>query len=85
MRYQLNPATDQTFVEADLAGDSGNLYPDFEIVIQGLMPLTAANFALTPTQSVTDLANGAALTETKVQTPAGAPTEYAYSNVAGAN
>jgi hypothetical protein len=85
VRYQLNPATDQTFVEADLAGDSGNLYPDFEIVIQGLMPLTAANFALTPTQSVTDLANGAALTETKVQTPAGAPTEYAYSNVAGAN
>jgi hypothetical protein len=83
VRYQLNPATDQTFVEADLASDAGNLYPDFEVVISGLVPLTAANFALTPTQSATDLANGAALTETKVQTPAGAPTEWAYTNVAG--
>ena len=83
VRYQLNPATDQTFVEADLASDAGNLYPDFEVVISGLVPLTAANFALTPTQSATDLANGAALTETKVQTPAGAPTEWAYTTVAG--
>ena len=27
VRYQLNPATDQTFVEADLAGDAGNSRP----------------------------------------------------------
>ena len=60
MRYQLNPATNQTFVEADLAGDSGNYWPDFEIVLTGLMPLTAANFALTAAQSTADIANGAA-------------------------
>jgi serralysin len=83
VRYQLNPATDQTVVEADLAGDSGNYWADFEIAFAGLAPLTAANFALTPTQSATDIANGAALTETKVNTPAGAPTEYAYTNVTG--
>ena len=83
MRYQLDPATNQTYVEADLAGDSGNATPDFEIVLSGLAPLTSANFAETPTQSSTDLANGAALTETKVQTPAGAPTEWAYTSVIG--
>jgi Peptidase M10 serralysin C terminal len=83
VRYQLNPATDQTYVEADLAGDSGNYTPDFEIVLAGLVPLTAANFALTAAQSATDLANGAALTETKVQTPAGGMSEYAYNNVNG--
>jgi hypothetical protein len=77
VRYQLNPAQDVTYVEADLAGDAGNLQPDFEIVLMGLVPLTAANFALTATQSTTDIASGAALTETKVQTPTGAPTEYA--------
>ena len=79
----MNPATNQTFVEVDLAGDSGNYWPDFEIVLSGLMPLTAANFALTAAQSTTDIANGAALTDTKVQTPTGAPLEYAYTNVKG--
>ena len=83
VRYQLDPATDQTYVEADLAGDSGNYWPDFEIVLAGLLPLTAANFALTAAQSATDMANGAALTETKVQTPTGGMTEYAYNNVNG--
>ena len=58
VRYQLNPATNQTFVEVDLAGDSGNYWPDFEIVLSGLMPLTAANFALTAAQSTTDLRMG---------------------------
>ncbi len=83
VRYQLNPVTNQTFIEADLAGDSGNYWPDFEIVVAGLMPLTAANFALTAAQSTADIANGAALTDTKVQTPTGAPLEYAYTNVKG--
>ena len=83
VRYQLDPATDQTYVEADLAGNSGNYWPDFEIVLAGLLPLTAANFALTAAQSATDMANGAALTETKVQTPTGGMTEYAYNNVNG--
>jgi len=83
VRYELNPAKDETLVEADLASDSGNPTPDFEIVIQGLVPLTAANFAQTPTQSATDLANGAALTETKVKAPAGAMMEYAYAHAQG--
>ena len=80
VRYQLNPATDVTTVQADLAGNSS---ADFTITLQGLVPLTAANFALTPSQSSADMANGAALTYSKVKTAAGAPTEYAYSNVQG--
>jgi hypothetical protein len=83
VRYQLDPALDATLVEADLAGDSGNQTPDFEIIIQGMMNLTAANFALTAAQSATDLANGAALTDSKVKTPTGGMTEYTYSNVLG--
>ena len=80
VRYQLNPTNDTTTVQAALAGDTT---ADFSIMLYGLVPLTAANFALTPTQSSTDMANGAALTYTKVTTAAGAPTEYAYSNVQG--
>jgi len=83
VRYQLDPAQDETLVEADLASDAGNPAPDFEIVLLGLYTLTSANFALTPTQSATDLANGAALTETKVKTPTGGIAEYAYTNVHG--
>jgi hypothetical protein len=83
VRYQLDPALDETIVQADLASDAGNPTPDFEVVISGLYNLTAANFALTPAKSASDLANGAALTETKVKTPAGAPGEYAYTNVQG--
>jgi hypothetical protein len=83
VRYQLDPALDETIVQADLASDAGNPTPDFEIVISGLYNLTASNFALTPAKSATDLANGAALTETKVKTPTGAPGEYAYTNVKG--
>ena len=83
VRYQLNPTKDVTYVEADLAGDAGNTTPDFTITLSGLDPLTAANFALTPSQSSADLSYGAALTESKVKTAAGAPAEYAYSNVEG--
>jgi hypothetical protein len=83
VRYQLNPAKDVTYVEADLAGDAGNTTPDFTITLSGLVPLTAANFALTSSQSSADLAYGAALTETKVKTAVGAPAEHAYSNVEG--
>ena len=57
----------------------GRLY----LTLAGLVPLTAANFALTPSQSSADLADGAALTYSKVTTAAGAPPEYAYSNVQG--
>jgi Peptidase M10 serralysin C terminal len=80
VRYQLDPARDITYVEADLASDSAT---DFEVVLMGLVPLSASNFALTSAQSAADIANGAALGETKVQTPAGGAPEYAYTNVKG--
>ncbi len=81
VRYQLNPSNDSTTVQAALAGDP---WADFTLTLSlGLAPLTAANFALTPSQSSADLADGAALTHSKVSTAAGAPTEYAYSNVQG--
>ena len=83
VRYQLNPTKDVTYVEADLAGDANNATPDFTIILAGLVPLTASNFALTSSQSSADLAYGAALTYSKVQTPAGAPAEYVYTNVEG--
>jgi hypothetical protein len=80
VNYQLNPANDTTIVSAALAGDTTT---DFSITLTGLVPLTAADFALTSSQSTAALANGAALTYVKVTTPSGAPTEYAYSNVQG--
>jgi hypothetical protein len=80
VRYQLNPTTGTTTVQAALAGDNT---ADFSITLYGLRPLTAANFALTSAQSTDALANGAALSYTQVTTAAGAPTEYAYSNVQG--
>jgi hypothetical protein len=80
VRYQLNPTTDSTTVQAALAGDTT---ADFTITLAGLTPLTAANFALTASQSSAALADGAALTESQVSTAAGAPSEYAYSNVQG--
>jgi Right handed beta helix region len=80
VRYQLNPTNGTTTVQAVLAGDTT---ADFTITLVGLRPLTAANFALTSAQSSAALANGAALSFTQVQTAAGAPTEYSYSNVQG--
>ena len=79
VRYQLN-SNNTTTVQAALAGDNT---VDFSLTLQGLKPLTAANFALTPAQSSADLTAGAAATETKVPTPAGAPSEYAYSSIQG--
>jgi hypothetical protein len=69
-----------TIIQAAVAGDT---IADFTITLAGLRPFTAANFALTPSQSSAALANGAALSYTRVTTAAGAPTEYAYSNVQG--
>ena len=84
VRYQLNPANDATpattIVQAALAGDNT---ADLSITIDGLTPLTAGNFALTSAQSSAALANGAALSYTKMTTAAGAPIEYAYSNIQG--
>lgn len=83
VRYQLDPAKDVTYVEADLAGDANNPNPDFTITLAGLVTLTAANFALTPSQSSADLADGVGLTSSSVKTPAGGLSESAYSNVKG--
>ena len=80
VRYQLNPANGTTLVQAALAGDTT---ADFSITLAGLTPLTAANFALTGSQSSDDLANGVALSFSKVTTAVGAPTENAYTNVQG--
>ena len=80
VRYQLNPVSDTTTVQAALAGDTT---ADFTITLEGLVPLSAANFALTPAQSTAALANGAALSFSHVTTATGAPTGYAYSNVQG--
>jgi hypothetical protein len=80
VRYQLNAANGTTTVQAALAGDAT---ADFTLTIAGLAPLTAANFALTPSQSSTDLTNGAALTYKRDPLVTGAPTEYEYSNVQG--
>jgi Right handed beta helix region len=80
VRYQLNPANGTTLVQATLAGDTT---ADFSITLAGLTPLTVANFALTASQSSDDLANGVALSFSKVTTAVGAPTEYAYTNVQG--
>ena len=80
VRFQLNPANGTTLVQAALAGD---VTADFSITLTGLTTLTAANFALTPSQSSADLANDAVLTYKKVTTVAGAPAEFAYTNVQG--
>ncbi len=77
VNYQYNAASNLTYVEATLAGDTA---PDFEVEISGAVTLTAANFALTGAQSSTDLANGAALSVSQVRS--GNAAEYVYSNVA---
>src|SRR5208283_6128288 len=64
VRYQQDPTTNTTWVEATLAGDTT---PDLVIQMVGLYTLTAANFALTPQQSATDFANGAALADSWVR------------------
>jgi Right handed beta helix region len=80
VRYQLSPANNTTIVQAALAGDAS---ADFTLTLRGLVPLTAADFALTPSQSAADLTNGGMLSYKKLTTAAGAPAEYAYTNVQG--
>ena len=78
VNYQYDPSDNLTTVEATLAGDAT---PDWETTLTGQVTLTAANFALTPAQSTTDLADGAALSITAVRS--GNAEEYNYSNVQG--
>ncbi|RBP17695.1 peptidase M10/serralysin-like protein [Roseiarcus fermentans] len=78
VRVQLDATDNQTLVEATLAGDAS---PDLEIHIAGLMPLTAANFALTAAQSKAAMANGLAVSD-----PLSAYwplAEHQYTNVKG--
>ena len=56
MRYQLDPTKNITTVQVALAGDTS---ADLTITLMGLLPLTAANFALTAAQSSADMAAGA--------------------------
>ncbi len=78
VRYQQDPTHDVTYVQAALAGDSS---PDFTVKLDGLRTLTAANFALTATQSSTDMAAGAALGGST--TRIGSGSEIFYTNVKG--
>ena len=78
VRYQYDAALNETFVEADVVGDSS---ADLEIRLAGDINLTAANFALTAAQSTADLANGAALNVSTARYGEGA--EYSYTNVVG--
>ena len=82
VRYEQDPTTGETLVQAELAGNSlvGDAPVDFQIRLDGLLTLTAANFALTAAQSaaatapaadvtsITDSAPGAALDAGKVVT-----------------
>ncbi len=78
VRYQLDSTDNMTIVQVTLAGDTS---PDMTIDISGQFNLTAANFALTSSQSATDLANGAALSVACVRS--GSAFEYLYTNVKG--
>ena len=73
MRYQLDPTRNVTYVQVALAGDKS---ADLTITLMGLLPLTAANFALT-VGSVLSRSGGRGALETysKVQT-SGASLEY---------
>ena len=78
VRYQQNTANDTTDIQIALEGDTT---PDMQIEIDTLVTPTAANFALTASQSTADMAAGAALSVS----PAGAwpMNEYQYTGVRG--
>jgi hypothetical protein len=82
VRYQYNPTTNYTLVQAELVGNSiaGADNPDFQIQLYGNLTLTAANFALTAAQSSADMAAGAALQLTAIGNTS-APHELVYTNV----
>ncbi|MBV8281246.1 MAG: hypothetical protein JO347_04180 [Candidatus Eremiobacteraeota bacterium] len=89
VRYQYDPTTNQTIVEANLAGDtswgsssSANYQsPDIVIDLTGDLTLTAANFALTSAESAADMTAGGALLDPYVKS--GSAFEYNFSNVQG--
>jgi hypothetical protein len=82
VRYQYNPTTNETLVQAELVGDSlsGSDNPDLQIELSGDVALTAGNFALTAAQSSADMAAGSALHMTTVGAT-NATHELVYANV----
>src|SRR5271168_2395866 len=68
VRYQQDPSTGYTYVEADLVGDS---QPDLEIRLVGMVNLTAANFSLTAAQSAAATAPAAGVTSVADSAPSG--------------
>ena len=79
VRYEWDAKNNQTLVEATLYGDK---QIDFETRVDGLVTLTAANFALTASQSAADISAAAALRHTLTSTVSGA-YESQYMNVQG--
>ncbi len=78
VRYQQNPKSDSTDIQVALTGDTK---PDMDIVIQGLVTPSEANFAFTAAQSQADMAAGAALS---IAASGNWPMNaYQYSSVAG--
>ena len=80
VRYRQDPTKNVTYVEATMAGNST---PDLYFQLSGLQTLTAANFALTASQSTADMANGAALGVATIRPSTGCGIEYSYTNVQG--
>lgn len=82
VRYQQDPTHNVTDVYVALAGDTA---PDMVIQLNGLLNLTAANFALTAAQSSADMAAGASLHVSSRIYPSTGSGAYAYSytNVTG--
>jgi hypothetical protein len=78
VRYQLNPSTNNTTVEAKLAGDSS---ADLTFVIAGVAPLSAANFALTSSASKSAASDAASLSVAK--STSGSAVAYSYKGVLG--
>jgi len=74
VRVVLDPATNQTLVEADMVGDTS---PDLEIRLSGLLNLTASNFVLTAAQAAAALP-----TQTKTVNGDGS-YDIAYGNYVG--
>ena len=85
VRVQQDPAHNITYVQADLVGDAS---ADLSIRLSGLLTLTAANFALTPSQSAADYATGTALAPVMAGTTQAqglaAALAYALSSPVGA-
>ena len=80
VRYQQDTTNNVTDVYVALAGDTS---PDMRIQLNGLLTLSAANFALTAAQSSADMTAGASLHVSRIAPTAGSAVGYSYTNVSG--